>query len=246
MPVFTNADARRLLSEDGTSCTIPDTFTSIADRAFNNWYTTDFDLLRTVIIPNTITSIGYAAFARCSSISSITIPASVIQISAYAFGDCTSLKSITISDAALNNTNYGMHDGNYYNPFYGCTLLIAKARSLNMNVREYLLHRNERIRMVNLRYTVLNSLKTINNARILARSEGGEFIWVNPIWISNRRRWLEEVLAATTNKGTITNKKWKKRTRRKIRDEKYKGLNGVLAEERIPPFEMWREIVMFF
>ena len=98
--------------------------------------------------------------------------------------------------------------------------------------------------MVNLRYTVLNSLKTINNARILARSEGREFIWGNPNGISNpyRRRELEEVLAAST----ITNKKWKKRTRRKIRDEKYKGLNGVLAEERIPPFEMWREIVMFF
>ena len=245
MPAFTNTDAIRLLSEDGTSCTIPDTFTSIADRAFYNW-NTDFDLLHTVIIPSTITSIGYGAFAFCSSISSITIPPSVVQIRGRAFFNCSSLKSVIISDAALNNNYYGMDDGEYYDPFFGCTELIAKAQQLNMTVKEYLLHRNERIRMVNLRYTVLNSLKTINNARILARSEGGEFIWVNPIWISNRRRWLEEVLAATTNKGTITNKKWKKRTRRKIRDEKYKGLNGVLAEERIPPFEMWREIVMFF
>ena len=185
MPAFTRSDARNLLSDDGTSCTIPDTFTSIADRAFCNWNTTDFenfDLLHTVIIPSTITTIGNSAFAHRSSISSITIPPSVIQISAYAFGNCSSLKSITISDATLNNNNYGMNRwGSFNDPFYGCTLLIAKAQSLNMTVKQYLLHRNE---MVRLRVTVLTSLKAIQNARDLsAETDGREFVWGDGIAI---------------------------------------------------------------
>ena len=96
--------------------------------------------------------------------------------------------------------------GTYSDPFRGCTELIALAQALNMSVKEYLLHKNR----VNRRVAVLFSLKTINNARILAKSEGREFIWGNPIGPENRRR-----------------------------------LNGVLAEDRIPPFEIWREIVMF-
>ena len=181
MTVFTKADALRLISADRTSCTIPDTFTSIAVNAFQLEHITDFPLLYTVIIPNTITSIGNYAFVNLT-ISSITIPPSVIQISAYAFGNCSSLKSVTISDATLNNNNYGMNRwGSFNDPFYGCTLLIAKAQSLNMTVKQYLLHRNERIR---LRVTVLSSLKAIQNARDLsAETDGREFVWGDGIAI---------------------------------------------------------------
>jgi len=145
------------------------------------------------------------------SLSSITVPPSVSSIGALCFYNCRSLKSITISDTALNNNNYGINSiGHYSDPFGGCTVLIAKSQALNMTVKEYLLHRNERTRMVNLRVTVLASLKTINEARILARSEGREFIWGNPVGIEGG------------------------------------DLNGVLAEDRIPPAEMWREILEFF
>ena len=129
-----------------------------------------------------------------------------------AFRGCRSLKSITIPDEALNHEYYGIdHRGVYMDPFYGCTQLIAIAKTYKMSVKEYLLHKNERTRMVNLRVTVLTSLKKINNERILARSEGREFIRGDPIGIENRSG----------------------------------NLNGVLAEDRIPPFEIWREIVMF-
>ena len=104
-------------------------------------------------------------------------------------------------------SNYGRYSsGGFADKFEGCTELIATARALNMSVKEYLLHQNR----VNRRLAVLFSLKTINNARILAKREGREFIWGNPIGVENRRT-----------------------------------LNGVLAEEMIPPFEMWREVVMF-
>ena len=167
MPAFTENDARRLLSEDGTSCTIPDTFTSIGYAAFYNGGTKDFSSLHTVV-SGTITSVGAGAFRHCR------------------------LKSITIPDAAINNNNYGIssYSGNYYDPFYGCTELTATAQLLNMSVKEYLLHQNS----VNRRVAVLFSIKTINNARILATSEGRAFIWGDPDGPEDRRR-LNGVLA---------------------------------------------------
>jgi len=47
-------------------------------------------------IPTSVTTIGLAAFAFCSSLKSITIPASVTGIMVSAFYGCSSLKSITI------------------------------------------------------------------------------------------------------------------------------------------------------
>ena len=45
-------------------------------------------------IPNSVTSIGYAAFAGCTGLASITIPDSVTSIGGYAFYDCSGLKDV--------------------------------------------------------------------------------------------------------------------------------------------------------
>jgi hypothetical protein len=47
-----------------------------------------------VTIPNSVTSIGGAAFAWCSSLTSITIPNSVTSIGNFAFYGCTALESV--------------------------------------------------------------------------------------------------------------------------------------------------------
>ncbi len=49
-----------------------------------------------VVIPNSVTEIGYGAFSYCTSLTSVTIPDSVTTIGDYAFYKCTSLTSITI------------------------------------------------------------------------------------------------------------------------------------------------------
>ena len=54
--------------------------------------------LKTVVILDDITSIGYSAFDGCSSLTSITIPDSVASINDYAFQNCTDLTSITIGN----------------------------------------------------------------------------------------------------------------------------------------------------
>ena len=49
-----------------------------------------------ITIPNSVTSIGEKAFSGCSSLTSITIPNSVTSIGDHAFYNCSSLTSITI------------------------------------------------------------------------------------------------------------------------------------------------------
>ena len=73
---------------------IPNSVTSIGDKAFSNC-----SALNSITIPNSVTSIGANAFQGCSSLNSITIGSSVKSIGEYAFSSCSSLNSITIGSS---------------------------------------------------------------------------------------------------------------------------------------------------
>jgi len=88
------------------SYTIPDSVTSIGNAAFE-----DCTGLTNVTIPYGVTNIAYLAFQECTSLSSVTLPNSVTTIGWGAFQECaltnvTIPNSVTsIGDLAFNSCN---------------------------------------------------------------------------------------------------------------------------------------------
>ena len=82
-----------------TSINIPNSVTSIGFAAF------DFSMLTSITIPNSVTSIGALAFANCYGLNSITIPNSVTSFGNSAFSGCSGLTSVTIGDGVTSIGN---------------------------------------------------------------------------------------------------------------------------------------------
>ena len=99
------------------SITIPNSVTSIGDFAFYGCA----GLTRRVTIPNRVTKIGNSAFKYCTGLTSVTIPGSVTSIGYYAFEGCTGLDNyydcgVYITDiAAWCAIEFG---GQHANPLY--------------------------------------------------------------------------------------------------------------------------------
>ncbi len=113
-----------------TSVTIPNSVTSVGNYAFSNCSSlasivveagntvydsrdncnaiieTASNILitgcKTTVIPNGVTSIGFAAFSGCRDLTSVTIPNSVTTIKDVAFVDCSGLTSITIPNSVTS------------------------------------------------------------------------------------------------------------------------------------------------
>ena len=88
-----------------TTLTIPNSVTSIGNSAF--WCCSG---LTSVTIPNSVTSIGDDAFGGCSGLTSVTIGNSVTSIGDCAFRWCSSLTSVTIGNSVTSIGDYAFLD----------------------------------------------------------------------------------------------------------------------------------------
>lgn len=66
----------------------------------HNLYLNDV-LVTDLVIPDSVTSIGNAAFRDCTGLISVVISDSVTSIDSYAFYGCTGLRYIEVSDGIM-------------------------------------------------------------------------------------------------------------------------------------------------
>ena len=67
--------------------------------------------MKSITIPDSVTSIGSYAFSGCDQLTSITIPDSVKNIGSYAFSGCDKLTSITIPNSVTGIENRAFNCG---------------------------------------------------------------------------------------------------------------------------------------
>ncbi len=97
---------------------IPDNVTSVGDYAFNNC-----SGLTSVTIPDSVTSIGSSAFYGDVALTGLTIPGNVETVGSYAFRNCSGLTSITIGNGMTSIEN---------GVFQGCSSLTGITIPNNM------------------------------------------------------------------------------------------------------------------
>ena len=75
-------------------------FTAIKDEAFTGDYTRD--LIKEIVIPKGVTSIGVTAFFECENLENVTLPSTLESIGEGAFQQCTNLTSVIIPDSVTS------------------------------------------------------------------------------------------------------------------------------------------------
>jgi hypothetical protein len=93
LPVTSIGD-EAFLGSGLTSVAIPDSVISIGDAAFENCYS-----LASVAIPDSVTSIGELAFNECTSLNGVSIGNGVTNLGVEAFDYCTSLRGVTLGNS---------------------------------------------------------------------------------------------------------------------------------------------------
>ena len=87
------------------SVSIPDSVTTIGDRAFYGCTG-----LTSINIPDSVTAIGNLAFSGCTGLTSVIIPNKVTTIEYATFKGCTGLTSVIIPDSVTTIESYAFDD----------------------------------------------------------------------------------------------------------------------------------------
>ena len=153
--VLFTADKKQLVAycSTQTSYSIPNSVTSIGDRAFACCFR-----LTSLTIPDSVTAIGNGAFLVCPSLTSLTIPNSVTTIGKDVFSYCESLTSLTIPESV---TTIGT------NPFRRMSIQLDN-RSPQFHVEDNILFTADKSQLIaflstQTSYGIPDSVTTIGN-----------------------------------------------------------------------------------
>lgn len=157
----------RAFFEDGKlkSISLPNNVTSIGDYTFQNC-----TVLEEITIGSGVKYIGEYAFAYCSALSAIEIPDSVDSINDYTFYFCRNLKTIKIGSGVTNIVS---------NAFTSCSAIESITVSANNNVyasQDGILYNKAKTEFVLIpnalkgEITISEGITTIGNSAFNARS----------------------------------------------------------------------------
>ena len=95
------------IAKPGTSYVIPNSVTTIGTAAFYNC-----NGLTSVTIPNSVITIEYAAFYSCTNLASMAIPSSVTTIGSHVFAECWNLTHFEVEE---ENPSFSTVEGVLFN-----------------------------------------------------------------------------------------------------------------------------------
>ncbi|MBE6604270.1 MAG: leucine-rich repeat domain-containing protein [Ruminococcaceae bacterium] len=179
-------------------------------------------LLEKINLPNSITTIGYAAFLECPALTSITIPEGVIEICEYAFAGCDALTSITIPESVTKICDYAFGSCEnlenveilsteidiHADAFWGCTKLSPAAPEITVTAHGTLTWApvdGAEYYEVMLDYD-RDSIVKLTACEVAAIQEGGHNYYVRAVKGSFRSDWTSQYLTklAPVAASTIT------------------------------------------
>ena len=129
-----------------TTLNIPSSVTSIGSWAFYNAKN-----ITSLTLPSTLTSIGSSAFSGCSGIASVTLPSSLTSIGSSAFSGCSG--SLTV--------NCNIPDGNYNSfTFNGSSFSSVTFGNNVTSIGNYAFNNRSSIKSITLPYTFAASVGT--------------------------------------------------------------------------------------
>ncbi len=145
-----------------TSIVLPDSIVSIGDAAFGGCSS-----LESINIPKGVESIGDAAFGGCSSLESINIPDGIERVGENVFYECNSLTSINIPNGVTSIGGWA---------FYGCDnlteiILPDSITSIGENAFSYTAYYNNKNNWNNNALYINNHLIKIDENNVV-----GEYV----------------------------------------------------------------------